>query len=172
LSRSEELTLKSHFVAFSGIYVRTFSRSYGIRQCDPAMYGRNLIVYKKILTDGAPEIFKAAAAGINAYLNLYSVRAAKSADEYKIIYFLGLAIERQLQEMGYAELAQVHMFSMIGLLDYRLRTLGIDKPSLRIALTKLIKQGKFEEQLGRNGGYLIYKSISTTPSCMSAASTI
>jgi hypothetical protein len=124
------------------------------------------LAYKQVIQDYAPEIFKAAAAGINTYLNLYSVRAATSADEYKIVYFLGLAIERRLEEMGYAELAQVHMFSMIGLLDFRLRTLKINKPNLMVAMTRLVKQGRFREQLGQNGGYLIYKSVSTTPDCM------
>lgn len=162
MSRAEEIVLKDLFVDFSVVYVQTFAVSYGKCGCAPEEYGRNLLTYRRVIKEFAPEIFRAAATAINSYLNLYSVRAASSPDEYKIIYFLGRAIERRLEELGCAEIAQVHMHSLVGLLDYRLRTLGIDKPHLRKAMIKLIRSGRFDEQLGQTGGYLIYKTCSTT----------
>lgn len=161
MSRAYEIALRAELLDFISIYVATYSHSY--LKFDPSQpgYGQSLVAYKKTVLDNAESICRAAAAGIGTYLYDYDIRPNESVDEYKHIYFIGLAIHSQLKARALHHAARVHLVSMIGLLDYRLKSLGYDKPQLRKAMVKLIRHDKFETDLGAIGCYLIFKCVST-----------
>lgn len=161
MSRGLEITLGGLFKEHVRIFIEAFPRSYAKYKKGPVDFEEDLEKYSGTIVDNAEAIFRLAARDINSYLNLYMIHANKSADEFKIIYFLGRAIERHLIHAGYVEISRVHMFIMIGLLDYRLQTKGVKKDPLTNALTKLIRLGLFDQELGQTGCYLIYKCVST-----------
>jgi hypothetical protein len=166
MSRAFELTLGGLFTQIAKVYVHSFPLAYATyKRMDPefvlADITSPLADYKKTIESNRDAIFRVAAADINRYLSNYSVHANQSADEFKIIYFMGRAIERHLVKEGFPEHARAHLFVMIGLLDYRLQTLGVMKPKLTKALTKLIKLNAFDQELGANGCYLTYKCVAT-----------
>lgn len=166
MSRAIEIVLRDTFVRHVGVFLRTFPRAYLKSGGNPEDFGQNFAVYKTVIELFKDEVFRAAATGINNYLNFYLIRADASVDEFKVIFFLGRAIERRLSDRGLEAIAKAHSYAMIGLLDYRLRTLGIAKPKLTTAMALVADSGKWDAQLGQNGGYLIYKTISTTPGCI------
>ena len=170
MSRSIEIVLRDTFVQWVGVYLRTFPRAYLKSGADPAAYGPSYAVYKSVVETYKDNVFRAAAEGINQYLNFFFIRADATVDEFKVIYFLGRAIEAQLAARGLASVAKAHSFSMIGLLDYRLQTLGIDKPRLTKAMALVADSSiNWSEQLGKVGAYLIYKTVATAPECISDA---
>jgi hypothetical protein len=72
-------------------------------------------------------------------------------------------VNAQLEELGQAKIAQIHMFSMIGLLDEALLFKKVRKPRLTATMTRLIRFGRFWSELGHIGCYLTYKCSSTAP---------
>lgn len=161
MTRGLEITLGGSFRIIAGAYVDSFSRAYIAYSGKIVEVNSPLNTYKQVIINNGHAIFRAAAAEINRYLSNYSVHANQSADELKVIYFVGRSIEKHLVNDGFPEIAQVHMFCMIGLLDYRLQHLQIEKPTLTKALTRLVRLNVFHEELGRTGCYLAYKSVST-----------
>ncbi len=161
MSRPFEIMLRDELIQFTTVYVETFARSYF--RFDPSHpgYGQSLLAYRKTIEENAESIYRAAAAGISSYLYDFDIIPNKSIDEFKFVYFLGRSIQLQLNARGLQHVAKVHMFTMIGLLDFRLRTLGYQKSQLRKAMTKLVRLDQFEAQLGATGCYLIYKCVST-----------
>ncbi|MEJ5976989.1 hypothetical protein WG901_10115 [Novosphingobium sp. PS1R-30] len=169
MSRAIEIVLKDSFIKLVGVYLRSFPRAYFKAGGEPADYGKNFAVYKSVIESYRDDVFRAAASGINKYLNFFLIRADASVDEFKIIYFLGRAIERRLSERGLAPMAKAHSYAMVGLLDFRLQTLDIKKPRLTKAMILVADAAAWEEQLGQNGCYLIYKTVATTPECVEKA---
>jgi hypothetical protein len=163
MAESKQITLNPIFADFVDVYIQSFCSSY-------LKYGESfgapiqempghLKLYASIIMANGQAIFDTAAADISKYLYTYNVYTEETVDEYKIIYFLGMAIERALPP--FKALKGAHLISMIGLLDYRLKVLGIDKPRMRAALVTLIRGGELEKELGPTGCYLLYKCIST-----------
>jgi len=144
-----------------GFYIDAFPHAYKKYGGIGAQFYGNLTAYKNTIQDNAPEIYRIVAAEINTYLNLYKVHANQSADEFKLIYYLAVGIERHLIRLGLVEIARIHKMTMIGLLDDKLKTIGIVKPRLTKAMINLIKLGKLEAELGPTGCYMIYKCVST-----------
>jgi len=163
MARALEITLGSRFREGIQVFINTFPRSYAAYRVGPTDFQPALYIYTQTIADNVDAIYRIAARGIHSHLHLYNIHANQSADEYKIIYHLGRAIEKHLVNAGAPDLAQVHMFSVIGLLDYRLQTLGIHKPKLLTDMTKLIRLNKFDSEMGQTGGYMVYKCVSTTP---------
>lgn len=161
MSRGLEITLRGSFVAITRAYVEAFPRAYRAFGASSDDFEESLASYASVIEENCEAIYRVAAAEISTYLNLYNIHANKSADEFKIIYYVGVAIERHLQRVGLAYVGQVHSFAMVGLLDFRLQTLNYKKPQLTKALTRLIKLGKLESELGATGCYMIYKCVST-----------
>jgi len=168
MTRGLELTLKGNFINFTKFFVEAFPRSYDKYGADPAEFDDNLALYTQTINSKCDEIYRMTARDINTYINLYSIHVNQSADEFKIIYYLGRAIEKWLVKNGLAEIAQIHMFAMIGLLDFKLETLGYNKPKLTKAMIKLIRFGKIDEELGVTGCYLTYKCVSTAEKKLAA----
>lgn len=163
MSRALEILLKNHFRVIVKVYVASFAHSYAKLVNGPADFEDELKIYEDLINSRAAEIYRAAAFGISGYSNMYRVLPRDSFDEFKLIYFLGRAIEHQLVALKLAKTTQIHMFAMIGLLDEALKNKGVFKPLLTGAMTHLIRFGHFVEELGQTGCYLIYKCSSTAP---------
>ncbi len=153
--------LKTHFRALASVYVESFADATWKYGEDDA-HEHRITQYTSVITDNFPDIFRMAAGDMAVYLNSYDIHINQSADEFKLIYFLGRAIERYLKGKGLLAVAQIHMYLMIGLLDDRLRTRGYDKPPLSRAMGKLIRLNEFDSELGKHGCYLLYKCVSTS----------
>ena len=66
-------------------------------------------------------IFIATAYGIVKYLNFYNVMPTEGVhDEFKGIYFIGMAVSEHLNRLGLADLNKLHLRAMLRLLDFRL----------------------------------------------------
>lgn len=163
MSRALEVLLLGDFRLLSKVYIEAFPFSYAKYHSAPVDFAADLEIYVERIITNREAIFRRAAWGISGYTALYKVMAVESFDEFKTIYFLGRAIERHLLEAKHVQLAQIHMFTMIGLLDRKLQSLGIYKENLTAAMTRLIRVSRFDQELGTTGCYLIYKCISTTP---------
>lgn len=164
MSLSADAVLRDSLKRVTHVYIESLARSYRKFQRDAASieeYSEFLFAYVEIITREFGDICHEAKTGINSYLYLYNIHAKESADEFKIVYYLGMTIYKHLQRNGAAVTAQVHLFAMIGLLDDKLKSLGIHKPQLVRALTTLVRNGRFESELGATGCYLIYKCVST-----------
>jgi len=168
MSKTIEVILKKDFRDLIQVYIATFAHSYARLNSGPADFDKDLVVYDNLINAKAEDIIRAAAFGISGYSNLYKVMPRETFDEFKIIYYLGLAIEKHLTKAGHAKIVQVHMFTLIGLMDEALKRKGVLKPQLTGAMTTLIRFGHFDRELGNTGCYLIYKCSSTAPSHMAA----
>lgn len=86
MSRAIEIVLRDSFVRMVGVYVRTFPRAYShATNGDTEVYEQSFALYTQVIDQFMDETFRAAAAGINKYLNFYMIRATSSVDEFKII---------------------------------------------------------------------------------------
>jgi len=147
-------------------YVRSFMAAYWQYGTAHGASAQASVGYLKLYAQSISENMEAIAQdtadGISNYLNRYNVGTDNSVDEYKIIYFLGRSILKYLPDFDV--LKGVHLFVMVGLLDFRLQKLGIYKPQLVTAVTSLIRTGLsvFDSELGLTGCYLIFKCVSTT----------
>lgn len=163
MSRALEVLLLGDFRLLAKVYMEAFPYSYAKYHSAPVDFQADLEIYIDRIMANREAIFRGAAWGISGYSALYKVMAVESFDEFKTIYFLGRSIERHLLEAKHVQIAQIHMFTMIGLLDRKLQSLGISKENLTRAMTRLIRVSRLDQELGTTGCYLIYKCISTTP---------
>lgn len=164
-------TLKGGFKLCLGFYIDAFPRAYaayitekpgnGSVPATPDQFSAYLRAYTTTIENNLDAIFRAAAQEVGNYLNLYNIHANQSADEYKLIYFLGRAIGKHVSATGLRPMQHAHFYAMIGLLGDRLEECGFHKPELTRAMKRLIKADQIEEQLGKTGGYLVYKCVST-----------
>lgn len=164
MSLSADEVLRATLKRVTLVYIKTLARAcyrFEKNVADSAKFNEILFTYSEIIGPAYGDICREAAEGISSYLNLYNVRAEESADEYKVIYYLGMAIFKRLQHAKADEAAKIHLFGMIGMLDFRLLDIGVDKPPLRRALMELVRYNRFESELGATGCYLIYKCVST-----------
>jgi hypothetical protein len=166
MSRTFEIVFGNALARMAGIYSKTFTRAHSIAlPGEIASLEEDRDLYNQVLIGFSEELVRAACSGINIYVNFYKIRISSSVDEFKIIYYLGRAIERRLIERGLPHLARVNLYSMISLLNYRLERMNICKPKLTTAMLLVMDDGRVDEQLGKHGCYLIYKTVSTTPGC-------
>ena len=163
MSRALELLLNKQLRTLTSVYVATFAHSYAKLASGPVDFDNELKIYEQVIEKNAESIFRSAAFGISGYCSLVGVFPRESFCQFKLIYFLGRAINAQLEEFGHAKLAQIHMFTMIGLLDEALVFKSIHKPRLTATMTRLIRFGRFWSELGHIGCYVSYKSSSTAP---------
>lgn len=164
-----EERLKHDLKVLAAVYVETFPFSYARFLKAPADFMEELGIYDALIREKFFDIRAAAASGIQKYCNLYEIMPTNGVDEFKSIYYLGRAIEAQLLAKSYVRMAQIHMYTMIGLMDEKLKSKGVYKDQLTAALTNLVKVREFDDQLGRTGCYLTYKCASTAPNHTKAA---
>jgi|GEM_PF-2589081 len=142
-------------------YIDTFPFSYAVFSNAPVDFALELDVYAGTIEDKFISIISAAAAGIQKYCNLFDISPVKGIDEFKTIYFLGRAIEAQLLNVKNVRLAQIHMYTMIGLMDEKLKSKNVQKEELTHAMLSLIDQREFDNEMGKTGCYFTYKCSST-----------
>lgn len=170
MSRALELLLLNDFRDLTKAYIKQFPWSYvKFNSNMPTDVLDELALYGEFIKNNRETIVRAASFGISGYAAMYKVEAKTSFDEFKLIYFLGKAIERRLVHANHVKIAQIHMFSMVDMLDYRLETLNIFKPKLTAAMLELVRRRSFDVELGATGCYLTYKCVATTPNDLRAA---
>lgn len=100
-------------------------------------------------------------AKISKYLSFYYVSPSGGEnDEFKYIYFTGMAVAEKLKEYDMYDLMRYHYRTVLHLLDERLRIpYGIDRPQLSARIEKAIEGDKLKEHFGEYGWYLTYKCL-------------
>lgn len=98
---------------------------------------------------------------ITRYVNSYQVSATDYLfDEFKAIYFLGVAITAQLERAGYVELKKIHQKTVLHLLNMRLISpYKALRPQLAQRINMAIDNNTVKEHLGIYGWYLLYKCL-------------
>ena len=142
------------------VYLESYALAYDAFGMPHQNFEPSLALYKETIKANMQNIRVVAGSRIAAYIYMYNVQIS-SPDELKLIYFVGRAIAWQLRQHGHTAIAPVHLFAMLGLLDDRLRYLGINKPRLLTALAKLVEERNLFKELGPTGTYLLYKCLST-----------
>ena len=89
MSRSIEIVLRDTFVQWVGVYLRTFPRAYLKSGADPAAYGPSYAVYKSVVETYKDNVFRAAAEGINQYLNFFFIRMKRLIQLFILNFQLG-----------------------------------------------------------------------------------
>ena len=117
--------------------------------------------YANLVNGELDSIFYAAAVKIMEYLNFYKVHPTQGVyDEFKGIYFTGIAVSERLAQSGLLDLDKLHQRAMLRLLDIRLehphKALRKD---LSDRVRTVITHGKVVEHFGKHGWYLIYKCL-------------
>lgn len=158
-----EERLKHDLRVLTKVYIEAFPFSYARFVQGPADFMDDLKIYENIIETNYFDIRRAAATGVQNYCALYEIMPVNGVDEFKSIYYLGRAIEAHLLAQKHIRISQVHMFTMIGLLDEKLQSLGVFKDQLTVAMTGLVRAREFDNELGKTGCYLIYKCSSTAP---------
>lgn len=117
--------------------------------------------YHQAVESNRDHIFLGTAHGITQYLNLYAVLPKEGAyDEFKNIYFTGLAASACLKRDGLVELNKYQLRAILRLLDYRLESpYKIRRPDLTKRIKSIITENLVDEHLGKYGWYLIYKCL-------------
>jgi hypothetical protein len=107
------------------------------------------------------DIFLATAGDIVRYLNFYKVFPTEGVhDEFKGIYFTGMAVSRRLDHLGLVDLNKFHLRAMLRLLDFRLaEPYKANRTQLTQRIRSVIDNNVLGEHLGKYGWYLIYKCL-------------
>lgn len=117
--------------------------------------------YVKSIEGNRDQIFLNTAMGIVQYLNFYNVKPTEGVhDEFKGIYFTGMAVSDFLSDLGFADLNKLHLKAVLSLLDFRLEEpFKVRRPVLTERIRSVIDNNAIESQLGKYGWYLIYKCL-------------
>lgn len=110
--------------------------------------------------DKHDKIFNAISGDIIRYLRLYNVNASGGVDQFKLIYFTGMALARFVAREGDVYAQRVLQFATAVQLDQCMHR-EVDgvggRKSLLLRMRGLIENGELEERLGLDGLYMIYK---------------
>lgn len=117
--------------------------------------------YVKEIESNRDKIFLSTAMGIVQYLNFYNVKPTEGVhDEFKGIYFTGIAVSDHLSNLGFVDLNKLHLRAVLSLLDLRLEEpFKVRRPVLTVRIRSVIDNNAIESQLGKYGWYLIYKCL-------------
>lgn len=116
--------------------------------------------YHDAIEDKKMILFEVAASGIVEYCNFYKITPDKGVhDEFKGIYFTGIAISQYLVKLGLADINKLHLKAMLALLDFRLSSRNACRRDLSDRLRSIINNNALDEHLGKYGWYLIYKCL-------------
>ena len=165
MNRPYEIILTESFRELLPIYVSTFGASaieFGLD--NEHRYLELLGFYENVIENDVEKIFELAVRFVGQYMNQFKIHAVNTIDEYKSIYFLGIAISSILDGYEFHSTAKVNLFSMVKMLDYRLTTLNAFRPQMSVALQDQIRRNKFYDKFGNTGCYLLYKCIGSAVS--------
>lgn len=117
--------------------------------------------YFKAVSENKEEILETTLISIREYLNFYQVYPQKGEhDEFKNIYFTGMAVSQTLVKLGLLDLNKLHLKAVLMLMDHRL-----DNPHqarrtvLSERISSMIDNNVIDKHLGKYGWYLIYKCL-------------
>lgn len=102
-----------------------------------------------------------AASDISTYTHSYGITPTHGVyDEFKNIYFIGMAITEVLNTKAKFELSELHQLAMLRLLDLRLLTpYKANRDQLTDRIKVAIKNKTIKDHLGSYGWYLTYKCL-------------
>ena len=87
-------------------------------------------------------------------------RHHRAYDEFKGIYFTGMAVSERLAQSGLLDLDKLHQRAMLRLLDIRLEhPHKAFRKDLSDKVRTVITHGKVLEHFGKYGWYLIHKCL-------------
>lgn len=117
--------------------------------------------YVSEIESNRDNIFLFTAHGIVQYLNFYNVFPTQGAhDEFKGIYFTGMAVSDHLNRLGLVDLNKLHLRAVLRLLDFRLEEpFKVRRPVLTERVRSVIDNNALDQHLGKYGWYLIYKCL-------------
>lgn len=117
--------------------------------------------YVDNIEENRDKIFVLTATGIVKYINFYKVFPTEGVhDEFKGIYFTGMAVSAYLDKLGLADLNKYHLRAMLRLLDFRLlHPHKANRKVLTERIRSVIDNNTVESHLGKYGWYLIYKCL-------------
>lgn len=117
--------------------------------------------YAGIVNANREELFRATTQMMVAYINFYRVHPNEGAyDEFKSIYFIGMAMSARLINDGHNELNKLHLRAMLRLLDLRLEVPHkAFRSQLSDRIKKAINNDCINKHYGDYGWYLIYKCL-------------
>ena len=114
----------------------------------------------KFIETNMHRIYLATSSRVAKYLNDYGIETRR-VDEYKVIYFMGMAIAHMMEaENSGLAFIQMHLLGTFSILDARLHEIGCFRPSLTKNITKLIVSNELQSETGKTGLYLTYKCLS------------
>lgn len=118
-------------------------------------------IYVKQIEDNRETIFLATAYGIVKYLNFYNVMPSEGVhDEFKGIYFTGMAVSEHLNNLELTDLNKLHLRAMLRLLDFRLAyPHKVNRKLLTSRIKSVIKNNSLDKHLGLYGWYITYKCL-------------
>lgn len=107
------------------------------------------------------ELYQLTKAKITRYLSFYYVSPTGGEnDEFKYIYFTGMAVAEKLAFYEMDDHIRYHYRTILNLLDYRLRIpYGANRQQLSDRIQKAIESHKIKEHFGEYGWYLTYKCL-------------
>lgn len=117
--------------------------------------------YARIVNNNKEDLFRATTQMIVAYINFYQVHPNEGIyDEFKSIYFIGMAMSAKLINDGHNDLNKLHLRAVLRLLDIRLEVPHkAFRPQLSDRIKKAIKNDTISKHYGDYGWYLIYKCL-------------
>lgn len=163
MSRPYEILLTDKFRKLVIAFIKSFpeaAEEYG--GCTDEDVEKYLNTYAEVLETYNVNIFRVAAHAVSSYMLQFKIHANQSIDEFKLINFLGFEISNFLEKLGHYKIAQIHSFAVIRMLDYRLETLGLDRPLLTTAMHEMVRRRVLDEKMGNTGAYLLYKCLGET----------
>ena len=97
---------------------------------------------------------------VGFYLTFYKVTPDNDIfDEFKNIYFLGMAITKELESKGHIDLAKYQLRAILHLLDLRLASEKAVRPLLTQRIKDAIENSAVKKDFGRFGWYILYKCL-------------
>lgn len=117
--------------------------------------------YFKTITDNKEEILDLTLVGMREYLNFYQVYPQEGEhDEFKGIFYTGMAISKILVKLGLLDLNKLHLKAVLLLMDHRLESpLNARRNALSERISSMINNNVLDDHLGKYGWYLIYKCL-------------
>lgn len=117
--------------------------------------------YVTQIEENRENIFLVTAHGIVKYLNFYNVMPHEGVhDEFKGIYFTGMAVSEHLNNLELTELNKLHLRAMLRLLDFRLAfPHKVNRKLLTTRIKSVINNNSVDKHLGLYGWYITYKCL-------------
>ena len=155
--------IREHFAEISREYHKLLPDSYckfiarNPNKSVGGQFGRLANQHALVIRQNFEQILNNTASMVSEYLHVYHVQPNKSVCQYKLVYFIGVAIRNALLQpssepeggpingvMHAKDIAKLHMYSMIGWLHYLNVSEEQGREVMSKALIELIDKGLFD----------------------------